>query len=250
MDSRVQRFRPLVGGISIGHKNTTAGTLGCFVEDINGKIYILSCNHVLANENDAKIEDEILQPAPSDNGKIPDDVVGKLSKFIEIKFPESSCLLSNIIVKTLNFTSKILGRKTRFKIYSTEYPQNEVDCAIAEPTVEINNEILEIGKPKGSARVKEGEKVMKSGRTTGLTEGEVISESADVKVWYSKGQALFVNQILVRTNVQGGDSGSVLVNKDGYVVGLIFAGTEDGSIGIANHIYKVEEALGVKVCTM
>jgi hypothetical protein len=260
-DERTKKWRPLVGGISIGHKSITAGTLGCFVE-FNGKIFILSNNHILANENQAQIGDEILQPAPYDSGKIPDDVCAKLSKFVPIKFTEESgCLLSNIIVKVinfpiniLNFFAEILRRKTRFlkvKAYSSELPENEVDCAIAEPVVEINNEILEIGKPKGSARVKENEKVKKSGRTTGLTEGIVISDDATIRVSYDKGEALFVHQILIQGEnfVRGGDSGSALFNEDGYVVGLIFAGSQDGSLGIANHIYRVEEALGVKVCS-
>lgn len=252
MSERTKRWRPLVGGISVGHKDITAGTLGCFVKDNNGNIYILSNNHVLANSNKGKIGDEILQPGPYDGGRIPNDVVGNLSNFIEIKFPESRCTLSKFIIDTLNFISKTFGRKTRFKIYSTELPENEVDCAIAKISVDYSNEILEIGKPKGSAKVNEGEEVYKSGRTTGLTKGIVVDDSASITVNYGEnGEALFVNQILVQGDnvASGGDSGSVFLNEDGYVVGLLFAGSSDKKIAIANHIYKVEELLGVKVCT-
>jgi hypothetical protein len=261
-DERTKRWRPLVGGISIGVYTITAGSLSCLVEDQNGKKYLLSNNHVLSDENRAEIGSPILQPGKFDGGKLPDDVVAKLTKFVPIKFTEeTSCLPSKAIVKAinslvtvLNFFAEILRRKTRFtkiKAYSSELPENEVDAAIAEAIVEASPEILEIGIPKGSARVKVNEKVKKSGRTTGLTEGVVIDDDASLRVQYDQGEALFVHQIIFQGEnvIRGGDSGSALMNQDNYVVGLCFAGSEDGSIGIANHIYKVEEALGVKVCS-
>ena len=42
--------RPVHCGVSIGHMNISAGTLGCLVE-IEGNRYALSNNHVLANTN-------------------------------------------------------------------------------------------------------------------------------------------------------------------------------------------------------
>jgi hypothetical protein len=241
-------------GVSIGHYEITAGTAGCIVEK-NGKKYILSNNHVLANENKGKVGDPILQPGPCDGGKLPDDKVAELSEFVPIKFPEeSSCLLSNFIVAFLNFIAKILRRKTRFTTYSTELPENEVDAAIALPINDeiYSTEILGLGiSPKGSARAKNGENVVKSGRTTGVTRGVIIDDDASLKVRYDQGEALFIHQIIFQGDnvIKPGDSGSALLNEDGYVVGLCFAGDPTGSIGIANHIFKVEEALGVKVCS-
>ena len=76
---RQAKWRPTApGGVSIGHHKTTAGTLGCLVRK-NGSPYILSNNHVLANSNDAKIGDSILQPGPYDGGGN-DDLIGELSK--------------------------------------------------------------------------------------------------------------------------------------------------------------------------
>jgi hypothetical protein len=251
-DERTKKWRPLVGGISIGEKSITAGTLGCIVEDNNGKKYLLSNNHVFANENRAEINSEILQPAPYDGGKLPDDICAKLSKFIPIKFPEAKCSVSDVAKKILNFIWWFGRSKLRWMYYTIELPENEVDCAIAEPIVEASTEILGLGiSPKGSARVKVEEEVVKSGRTTGVTKGIVISDDATIRVGYDQGEALFVHQILIQGEnfVRGGDSGSAVLNLDGYVVGLIFAGSQDGSLGIANHIYKVEEALGVKVCS-
>ena len=81
-----KRRRPLVIGCSIGHFAITAGTLGCFVTDRKTKAaLILSNNHVLANENNAKKGDAIIQPGDFDGGKRPKDVVAKLRNFVALK---------------------------------------------------------------------------------------------------------------------------------------------------------------------
>ncbi len=51
--------RPVVGGISIAHKDVTAGTIAYFCRSIKAgdnpdKIYVLSNNHVLANDQQRK----------------------------------------------------------------------------------------------------------------------------------------------------------------------------------------------------
>jgi S1-C subfamily serine protease len=74
LDGRTRSHRPLVCGVSVGHRDITAGTLGCFVT-IDAGAAILSNNHVLADENRAKIGDPIIQPAQYDDGGAPDDVV-------------------------------------------------------------------------------------------------------------------------------------------------------------------------------
>lgn len=81
------RFRPVPGGVSIGHFKVTAGTLGVMVKDTTtGERYILSNNHVLANSNEASIGDPIVQPGVLDGGSVPADVVAELYKFIPLAF--------------------------------------------------------------------------------------------------------------------------------------------------------------------
>ncbi|MGH2570536.1 MAG: hypothetical protein ACRDGR_04880, partial [bacterium] len=64
-----QRLRPAPSGISIGHIDITAGTLGGLVRDKEtGNVVILSNNHVMAASNDGTIGDPILQPGPADGG--------------------------------------------------------------------------------------------------------------------------------------------------------------------------------------
>jgi len=50
---------PIPIGVSTGHPDITAGTIGARVIDSDGNIYALSNNHVFANQNDARIGDGI-----------------------------------------------------------------------------------------------------------------------------------------------------------------------------------------------
>jgi hypothetical protein len=77
------RWRPTVPcGVSIGHPQVTAGTLGYMVRDsATGQALILSNNHVLAHSNGANIGDEIIQPGSTDGGLYPRDSVARLKRF-------------------------------------------------------------------------------------------------------------------------------------------------------------------------
>ncbi len=84
------RFRPTIpAGVSIGHYDDTAGTLGAVVRDRStGARLLLSNNHVFARSNDAEIGDAILQPGPIDGGQNPADRVATLERFIPLRFVE------------------------------------------------------------------------------------------------------------------------------------------------------------------
>ncbi len=82
------KWRPVMpGGISIGHYKVTAGTLGVMVKDrTTGDRLILSNNHVLANSNDAFVGDPILQPGAVDRGQLPADIIGRLERFVPLRY--------------------------------------------------------------------------------------------------------------------------------------------------------------------
>ena len=82
-----RRMRPAPGGVSIAHAKVTAGTLGILAHRRSGEAVILSNNHVLANSNDARPGDAILQPGPYDGGR-PQDAVASLAQFVPIQFRE------------------------------------------------------------------------------------------------------------------------------------------------------------------
>ena len=210
------RYRPALGGASIGHYQITAGTLGCLVKDkTTGETFILSNNHVLANSNKAKKGDSILQPGSYDGGRKPKDTIGFLERWIEIKF----------------------GKEANF-----------IDAALAKPKSLklVKPEIMEIGAPKGVARPKLGMVIQKSGRTTGYTAGKIKDISATVKVNYDDKEALFRNQILTTNISQGGDSGSLVLDMKIHAVGLLFAGSE--VVTILNPIQEVLKSLDIDLC--
>ena len=67
---------PLLGGVGIGVNNADdkgVGTLGGFLEDENGKRYILSCEHVLYPYKSVNSNREIVQPAQIDFTKTLED---------------------------------------------------------------------------------------------------------------------------------------------------------------------------------
>jgi hypothetical protein len=248
------RFRPAPGGVSVGHYQITAGTLGCLVKK-DDVVYILSNNHVLANSNEASIDDSILQPGPYDGGQNPADQIAVLSEFIPINFTgdenggSPACGIAKGITGFLNTLASWSGRKTRVRQYRIQQQtENIVDCAIARvlKPEDVSNEILEIGKIAGIQEGELGMMIKKSGRTTGLTNGTVEQIDVSAQVSYGTNKtALFTNQLLAGPISQGGDSGSAVLNDSNNIVGLLFAGSDTTTI--INRIENVFSALGVSL---
>jgi len=84
LKARTDRWRPAPGGVSIGHQQISAGTLGCLVKR-GGEVFILSNNHVLADSNNASIGSNILQPGKYDGGDLIDRIA-LLADFVPIEF--------------------------------------------------------------------------------------------------------------------------------------------------------------------
>ncbi|HLU11130.1 MAG TPA: hypothetical protein VK003_15770 [Oceanobacillus sp.] len=134
-----ERYRPIIpSGVSIGHYKVTAGTLGTIVKDrTTSELFLLSNNHVLANCNDALVNDPVLQPAAMDGGQNPADVVAKLERFIKLKFigdpvdtppinppqpppvtpppgtPPQGCDITAVIAAIANFLAALVGSERR-----------------------------------------------------------------------------------------------------------------------------------------
>ncbi len=82
--------RPVPIGVSTGHPSITAGTIGARVTN-GASVFALSNNHVYANQNNALIGDNALQPGPYDGGVNPADAIGTLAAFEPLKFTASAC---------------------------------------------------------------------------------------------------------------------------------------------------------------
>jgi len=211
-------YRPAPIGVSTGHPNITAGTIGARVTD-GTNVYALSNNHVYADENKANIGDNVLQPGPFDGGTNPADVIGTLYDFEPIAFDGSG---------------------------------NQIDAAIAiSSTALLDNATLSDGYGMPDSTIVNAVprlRVKKYGRTTGLTKGRVDAVNATVDVGYDTGVARFVGQIIIKPGKfsAGGDSGSLVVTQTGnHPVGLLFAGSS--FITIANPIDTVLNRFGVTI---
>ncbi|HEB94370.1 MAG TPA: hypothetical protein ENI94_13105 [Gammaproteobacteria bacterium] len=243
------RFRPASGGVSVGHKDITAGTLGCWVRR-SGEWVILSNNHVLANSNEAAIGDAILQPGSHDGGIDPADQIAVLKDFVPIELaglPDNSsgCSVAGAIAAFLNAIAGTLGSDTRLRAVSARaIGKNRVDAAIASPLREedVTAEIMNIGAIQGVISGDLGMAIKKMGRTTGFTEGEIQQVDVTVNVQYGGGRsALFKDQLMAGAMSQGGDSGSAVLDTQNQLLGLLFAGSEQSTI--INRIEHVFSAL-------
>lgn len=258
---RKSRIRPAPGGVSIGNVIVTAGTFGCLVYK-GGQPFILSNNHVLAAVNKAEIGSSIVQPGTYDGGTLNDEIA-KLSEFIEIKIlGVSGCGIAKSITAICNFLAQLFKRRTRV-IALAGLEGNTVDCAIAKPNTEqdVTDNILEIGIPIGEAEPVVGMKVKKSGRSSGLTHGEVIQVGVTANVQVGEGKiAMFTDQFAMGGDMsepgdsgsdiitdgdffKEGDAGSILVAEDGTIVGLLFAGSD--MLTLANRWTNVKAKLGL-----
>lgn len=227
-----RRQRPLLIGVSIGHYRITAGTLGCFVRTrVGGHLRVLSNNHVLADENRGKKGDAIIQPGQFDGGKKGQDNIGTLDRFIKLRDTET------------NYVDAALGTiKNRIPIeFRTLTGFGSLNGMAADP-------------------VEAGEEVAKLGRTTGLTRGRVTAFELDhVVVAYDRGNLRFDNQIEIEGAgagpfSQGGDSGSLIIDRDGLAVALLFAGGDQGGsngrgLTYGNPIRTVLDALAVDLAS-
>ncbi len=227
-EERRDEVSPLVGGISLSAYVTKgagiylyAGTLGMVTYDDK----ILSNAHVIAMNPDTyeflDIGTPVIQPGSGDGGRLGAQV-GELEAYIPIDFADDA----------KNYADAAIGSI-----------DGGVDASYGEQFDEGGNYWIE-----GWTEVSNRDIVRKSGRTTGVTTGEVIHTSASVEIWYGDQPAYFVDQIVVAQENWSfsapGDSGSA-VDKDGEFVGLVFAGSKDCAvISKAEHIIA---GLGIAV---
>jgi hypothetical protein len=212
-----------------------SGTLGALVKDQASNLYILSNNHVLADSDQGKVGEVIIQPGLVDTGctQLAAGVsgitqVGQLTYWVPLLYPPSV----------------------------PNPPATNVDAALAGTTsssVDASGSILALGAGGGGSNQiaaaapagGTGEvltaanlntiHVAKSGRTTGLTCSTVDTINTTIQVSYFLDAAetqpyttkTFTNQIGMPGNYfsDSGDSGSLVVDTaNAQPVALFFAG--------------------------
>lgn len=194
----VVAYRPVRCGVSIGHVDITAGTLGALLHtEDDDSPHILSNNHVLANVNQASIGDAILEPGPADGGT---DPIAELTDFEPIQLHGPTNLMDAAIARVLD-PADVLA-------------EIETIGAVQNPPVEAALY----------------QSVRKHGRTTKHTVGVVMDLSADLWVRVlPQANAWFEDQLVVvgagGEFSQPGDSGSLVVDAVTKApMALLFAG--------------------------
>ena len=217
-------YATLQGGVSMGPSRVIngsiyAGTLGAIVIDNATNQHVALTNfHVACVDNTFSNGDRMVQPSRIDSGVVPTDEFGSLAR---------ETLSANVDGAVISIDS---GRSSQ--------------C-----------EIVDIGSVRGTTTATLGMAVRKRGRTTLLTYGSVDGLSGSVTINYGDGIGVrtLANQLSIAADTtrnplfsDHGDSGSVIVDDFGFVVGLLFAGA--GTTTVANPIAAVLSELNISMC--
>lgn len=212
---RKKKWRPAPAGVSVGHPQVTAGTLGTPpLENRDGKMVFLTNCHVAAASGDASIGDTVLQPGKIDGGVSPNDDIGTLLEFGEIEFGSGS--------------------------------ENTTDSALVEVVPDhLQYDLFELRENlRGWSEARIGRVHTKSGRTTAVTEGRCTARNANFAINFgAKGIANFVGLDVFEVMGAGGDSGSLMgfETAEGlYGTSLLFAGSTQLTLGIPMRAVQAE----------
>ena len=215
-----------------------------------GEPLILSNNHVLANSSNgrdgrAKAGDAVLQPGRYDGGTDEDAIASFRFTPIELEVSQPDCKIAGAAQKLLNRAIRRIRRNYEVRIQRFGTETNLVDAAARPLSRDHITDIIDLGIPKGTTEVDVGHKVLKSGRTSGTNSGEVKVVNATIKISMGEiGTAVFADQVLTTRMAQPGDSGSVVLDENGNVCGLLSAGSD--TISVFARIQNVCDALGVR----
>lgn len=213
--------RPLRIGCSVGAANDT-GSLGFFARRADNTLGFVSNNHVVANENQAPMGMQIIQPGTADGGS------QRVGRLLDRELLRSG--IANLIDGAFVATAPDVGGHDSL-LYD--------DAGVA------------FGRLAGTRPRIESGPVMKIGRSTGFRRGIVTAFAMDnVTLDYPHlGTLVFDDQIEIESVTHlfanRGDSGAVVFDRGFLAVGLLFA-AGDG-LAYANQIGNVERLLEVRL---
>jgi hypothetical protein len=224
-------LRPAAAGVSVGNCRTVSGSFGFLARGRtpprDKQLFVVSNTHVLASGPVASPTDGICQPGPTDGGTCPAQQIARLERFVPINFggPNHVDAAAAVVADHATVRPGIFFLRGGVPAFAT------------------------IGPERPAAFV--GMQLSKSGRSTGLTTGRVLSPAATVMATYGPRTALFQDQILVQgfggDFSADGDSGSLVWTADPArnPVGLLFGGGR--GVSFVNHLDAVLNALDVEI---
>lgn len=229
---RKSRQDTIRGGISVGNIKSTAGTIGAIVRDSASRAPVILSNWHVLNGATGRPGDVIVQPGPFDDNQVENNHVGVL-------------LRSHLGLAGDCAIASIENRKTNYELF------------------ELPVKIDSVGKPEL------GDLVIKSGRTTGVTYGQVSRIEALFKIYYEGVGEKTIGGFEIEPSKQhpapeneiskGGDSGATWLavsraggKVTGTILGLHFGGDAEGSDGefaLACYAHSVFQKLEIEPFT-
>jgi WD40 repeat protein len=204
-----QPVRPLRPGISIGaDESGTVGTLGGFVRDGDGHLYLLSSAGVLGTREG----ETILQPAPLDGGKAPTDAIA---------------------VVNVQGLPALPGAGDDF---GASLPASRlVGLARLESDALFQVTIPDIGPIRGVREPETGMSAMMIGRTSGVINVPVVATNVSGAVLVNEpgvGEKTVnvLNAFTLEYNPSPADEGALVVDEDGYALGIVVGKMEQRSV--------------------
>jgi hypothetical protein len=184
------RHRPCLGGVSGHVSRGRSGTLGSpLLIDEDGDPVLLSNAHVVAREG--RSNDAVYQPSLPDGGRRNDPI--------------------GVLKQSSGYDASV-------------EPRSDSALVRVDPD-DMRNDILGIGPLAGFREPAYNQTITKSGRTSGITEGELIGRDARVRI--SGARTPYIGLDVYSNMGTSGDSGSlfgVLDSNEFYATGLYFAG--------------------------
>jgi hypothetical protein len=252
----VTRYRPVKGGATISNRiigvnkegtdtGMAVGTFGCTATLTSDGSPVLLSNYHILMAHGGKKGDYIYQPPPTEWDPVP-------VADAPVHPHDETDMIAKIVKGVLN---------------------PHVDAAVARLDVsscchccgiEFRDEIIglsEDGTPPSDKIVGLRPAVIgtvfKVGAVSGRTSGRIVDTTGDpFTIGFNGTDTTFVDQIYIAgddglfTFSNPGDSGSAIIDEEGWIVGLLFASSDDpppAFRAVANHIQDVQAALGITI---
>jgi len=267
-----KKVRPICSGVSCGHKDITAGTIGPVVtawqitptkigpckEDFCLIAWLKQLiRWILGKEEETNPPDPPKPPGLLERiiGFITNNHVGANSTIDGVGAKVGDPILQQGPYDGGTLKETCGKLHTIIPLFSNR--KNLVDACFIESTVETIGSVFGLNCfPKEIVPKSEiilGMEVTKQGRTTGPRFGYIDMTEVELPVWYDDYLIRFKNQIVIKSKdgrsfSEGGDSGSLILTMDGRAIALLFAGGPNDTIG--NPMYLVEsefKAYGLQI---
>jgi len=226
------KYRPLQGGTQVrndkfeGDNTRGAGTIGCLAQMSDGSIVALTAQHIACAGTPYAVG------AGSGGG------TGFACVGVKAGQPRH---ITCCCCCTFNEIGAVLRAENTAQLDCATI-KLDPDIASEVTSAGTLNQVLDIGILTGVAQAVCFSEVRKRGAATGLTRGTVVD------VLFEGSQILINPLVAFPKFADYGDSGAVIVDAAGKVVGLLHgADRATGTRGVANHIGPVLVATGITI---